>query len=86
MLTYLTFTIASSAEVGLFAQTFVALLGWRIAFQFVVPAVAIVLLGYTLYANVYPVPATPYDVFPYLVVAWIAVGVLISFLRPARMR
>jgi len=33
------------------------------------------LVGYTLWTNVYPVPAAPYDIFPYVVVAWTVLGV-----------
>jgi len=58
---------------------------WR-GLHFVVPALAIVLLGYTLYSNVYPVPAPPMNIFPYLVVAWIVVGVVVVIANPARVR
>jgi amino acid transporter len=37
---------------------------------------------YVLYRNVVPAPASPYDVFPYLVAAWLAVGGAIAFLMP----
>ena len=30
---------------------------------------------YVLYRNVWPVPDPPFDVFPYLVAAWLALGV-----------
>jgi hypothetical protein len=52
----------------------------------VIPVLAILLLGYTLYANVYPVPAAPFNVFPYLVVAWLLIGVALSFARPTAIR
>jgi hypothetical protein len=29
---------------------------------------------YVLYRNVWPVPDPPFDVFPYLVAAWLALG------------
>jgi amino acid transporter len=38
------------------------------------PALGIVVAGYVLYRNVWPVPEPPFDVFPYLVAAWLAVG------------
>jgi amino acid transporter len=55
---------------------------WRGA-QPVVPLIAIVLLAYALYANVYPIPATPYNYFPYVVIAWVIAGVAIVVLNPA---
>jgi amino acid transporter len=58
---------------------------WRGA-KFVVPVLAILLLGYTLYANVYPVPAPPMNVFPYLVVGWLVVGVVLAVARPDAIR
>jgi amino acid transporter len=52
----------------------------------VVPAVAIILLGYALYGNLYPVPALPGATFPYIVLAWIVVGIVMSLLFPQRLR
>lgn len=54
---------------------------WR-GWQFAIPSLAIVLLAYTLWSNVFPVPAAPYNVFPYLVLAWLAVGIVIAVLSP----
>lgn len=55
---------------------------WRGA-QPVIPLIAIVLLAYALYANVYPIPAAPYNYFPYVVIAWVIAGVAIVLLSPA---
>ena len=52
--------------------------GWK----FVIPIVAILLLGYTLWSNVYPVPAAPYNYFPYVVLVWFVVGIIIVFRSP----
>lgn len=49
---------------------------WR-GGQFLIPSLAILLLGYALWSNVYPVPAAPYDYFPYGVLAWVVIGVVI---------
>jgi amino acid transporter len=38
--------------------------------------------AYTFYRNVYPVPAHPFNVFPYVVGGWIAVGIVITLLVP----
>jgi amino acid transporter len=54
---------------------------WRGA-QPVIPLIAIVLLGYALYANVYPIPAAPYSYFPYGVLAWVAAGIVIVLVSP----
>ena len=58
---------------------------WR-ALQFIIPIVAIALLGYALYANVYPIPAAPYNVFPYLVLAWIVIGIIVAIAKPESMK
>jgi amino acid transporter len=54
---------------------------WRGA-QPVVPLIAIILLAYALYANVYPIPVAPYNYFPYVVIAWVVAGVAIVLLNP----
>jgi amino acid transporter len=48
----------------------------------VIPVLSIVMLAYILYANVYPIPNTPYNYFPYIVIAWIFLGFLIMLLNP----
>jgi amino acid transporter len=54
---------------------------WRGA-QPLIPIIAIVLLAYALYSNVYPIPAAPYNYFPYLVLAWVVAGVVIVMASP----
>ncbi len=51
--------------------------------QWIIPVLAILFLGYTLYSNVYPVPAPPYNIFPYVALAWLVIGVIIVFASPA---
>lgn len=46
--------------------------------QIVVPILALVLVGYTLYKNAVGL-AAPYSWFPYLVAVWLLIGVVISF-------
>jgi hypothetical protein len=48
--------------------------------QIVVPILALVLVGYTLYKNAVGLDA-PYSYFPYMVAVWILIGLAISF-RP----
>ncbi len=55
---------------------------WRGA-QPVVPLLAIGLLAYALYSNVYPIPAAPYNYFPYGVLAWVLAGIVIVLVSPA---
>lgn len=52
----------------------------------VVPLLAIVLLGYTLYSNIFPVPAAPYNYFPYIVILWIVLGGVIVIANPGLVR
>jgi amino acid transporter len=49
--------------------------------ELAMPAAGIAVASYVLYHNLMPVPPSPFDVFPYLVAAWLAVGVVIAALR-----
>ena len=46
------------------------------AWEFVVPVLALALLGYTLYKNLFPLPSGKAAVPPLLAVAWLLVGVV----------
>ena len=37
---------------------------------------------YTLYKNVWPVPPYPFEIFPYVVAGWLAIGLAAAFLVP----
>ena len=54
--------------------------------QWIVPVLAIIVLGYTLYSNIFPVPAAPYNIFPYVALGWLVLGLLIVFVSPALVR
>ncbi len=43
------------------------------------PVIGLIIAGYALFANVYPVPAFPFNVFPYIVLAYMMVGVGVLF-------
>ena len=49
-----------------------------------VPIVAIVLLGFSMYSSVYPVPPFPFNLAAPLVVAWGIIGVVILFVQRGR--
>jgi amino acid transporter len=55
------------------ATRFLAARGSRV--ELVLPLAGIAVALYVLYHNVYPVPHSPYDAFPYVVAGWLAVGV-----------
>ena len=48
--------------------------------------VALTILVYVIYANVYPVPAFPFNVFPYIVAAWLVLGLGIVLFVPGLAR
>ena len=52
----------------------------------VLPAIAVILVGYVLYANIYPAPASPYNLFPYILLAWLVIGAIVILLTPQVMR
>jgi len=51
---------------------------WEIVF----PLGGIAFALYTLYKNLWPVPAYPFNIFPYVVAAWLAVGLAAAWLAP----
>ena len=46
--------------------------------ELVLPLAGIAVAGYVLYHHVWPVPDFPYDVFPYLVAAWLGLGIALA--------
>jgi amino acid transporter len=55
---------------------------WRV----IVPILALAALVYTIYKNVWPRPAHPYDLFPLMVGGWLVVGIAIALLYPGLAR
>jgi amino acid transporter len=56
------------------------------AWEIVIPVIAILILGYVFWKNVSPVPAYPFNVFPYLVLVWLVVGFAIVLFVPGLAR
>ena len=54
----------------------------RARWEIVFPLGGIAFAVYTLYKNVWPVPDYPFDIFPYVVAAWLAVGICVSVVVP----
>jgi amino acid transporter len=50
--------------------------------EIVIPIAALAFLLYTLYKNVYPVPAWPYKLFPYVVLGWLAISLAVVVATP----
>ena len=62
-------------------------LGRRVrTWEVIVPVVALAILVYVIYANVYPVPDFPFNIFPYVVAAWLVLGLGIVLLVPGLAR
>jgi amino acid transporter len=57
-------------------------LGRRSPWQVVAPACGVLIAGFVLYHNVWPVPPAPYEFFPYLVAGWLAAGLVITAVVP----
>jgi hypothetical protein len=68
------------------ALRFLFLSGRVRAWEAVFPVVALVILVYVIYANVYPVPDFPFNIFPYVVAAWLVLGLGIVLLVPGLAR
>ncbi|OBR92328.1 MULTISPECIES: APC family permease [Clostridium] len=52
--------------------------------QLIIPVVALLVLAFTFYSNIYPIPAFPNNIFPYIVLAWIIVGFSITSIYKKR--
>jgi amino acid transporter len=78
-------TIGTLSLLAMYVMTNVAalrFLGVRGArAELLLPVAGIAVAGYVLYHHIWPVPASPYDAFPYVVAAWLAVGVVLAFAR-----
>jgi amino acid transporter len=57
-------------------------LGARSLRQVALPAGGVLIAGFVLYHNVWPVPPPPYRYFPYLVLGWLAAGLVITVVVP----
>src|SRR5690242_7440356 len=57
-------------------------LGRRSLWQVVPPAGGVLIAGFVLYHNVWPVPPAPYEFFPYLVAGWLAAGLVLTAVIP----
>jgi amino acid transporter len=65
------------------------LFGWRRLrprWEIVIPVLAVAFIGYVLYKNLVPAPASPYDVFPYVAAAWLVLGAVLVVARPRMAR
>ncbi|MBI5104458.1 MAG: APC family permease [Solirubrobacterales bacterium] len=49
----------------------------------VVPLAGLAVALYVLYHHIHPVPPSPFDVFPYVVAGWLAIGVVLALTRPS---
>ena len=58
------------------------LLGRRSRWQVVAPAGGVLIAGFVLYHNVWPVPPAPYRFFPYLALGWLLAGLIITAVLP----
>lgn len=57
---------------------------WQVsAWEVIVPFLALVVIGYTLFRNVYPYPSGALKWYPIIAAVWVVVGVLITFVRYA---
>jgi amino acid transporter len=78
-------TIGTLSLLAMYAMTNVAalrFLGLRGArAELVLPLAGIAVAGYVLYHHIWPVPASPYDAFPYIVAGWLAAGVVLAVAR-----
>jgi amino acid transporter len=56
------------------------------AWEIIVPFLALVVIGYTLFRNVYPYPTEAAMWYPIIAAAWVVAGVLVTFVRDAATR
>jgi hypothetical protein len=51
-----------------------------------VPFLALVVIGYTLFRNVYPYPTDATAWYPIIAALWVILGILVTFVRSAATR
>lgn len=68
--------------VNISALFFLAVRKRQITWLLLPPIVAVVFVGYTLYNQIHPVPPSPYNVFPWVTLGWLVVGIAIVVLSP----
>jgi amino acid transporter len=56
------------------------------AWEVVVPFLALVVIGYTLFRNVYPFPTDATAWYPIIAALWVVAGILVTFVRSAATR
>jgi amino acid transporter len=54
--------------------------------QWIIPVAAILILAYTLYSNLYPVPQPPANILPYIALVWLLIGLIVIFVSPNLVR
>jgi amino acid transporter len=52
----------------------------------VIPVAGMALIAYVLYRNVWPIPDSPYNTFPYIVAAWVVIGLVVVIGTPGLAR
>jgi amino acid transporter len=52
----------------------------------VLPSIAVILVGYVLYANIYPAPTFPFNLFPYILLGWLVIGAAVIVFSPTLVR
>jgi amino acid transporter len=50
--------------------------------QLVPAAAGVLIAGFVLYYNVWPVPPAPYEFFPYVVLGWLVAGLVLTVVTP----
>ncbi len=74
--------------VAIAAPVFLARRGALTPLPVVVSILATAAIGYVIYKNLVPVPASPYNTFPYIFLAWIVIGLgwylILKFRDPQR--
>jgi hypothetical protein len=58
-------------------------LGRRSLGQLVPPVAGVLIAGFVLYHNVWPVPPAPYEFFPYVVLGWLVAGLVVTIVIPS---
>jgi len=58
--------------------------GYSVVRHLVVPVLGFLALLWPVYGNLYPVPAFPFNLFPYIAAAWIVLGIIVINIRSAK--
>ncbi|HSU79584.1 MAG TPA: APC family permease [Candidatus Angelobacter sp.] len=55
--------------------------GYSVLKHGIIPSVSILIMLWPIWNNIYPIPKYPFNILPYIALAWIIIGIIISYVK-----